>query len=69
VEIIFGNVVLNNYLCTMKNKRIQEMIFCFILLFKNMVSGAAGCGYLTVTQEKQVGSNPTGTAKINVIFI
>ena len=31
-----------------------------------MVSGAAGCGYLTVTQEKQVGSNPTGTAKINV---
>lgn len=33
---------------------------------QNRVSGAAGCGYLTVTQEKQVGSNPIGTAKINV---
>ena len=30
----------------------------------NMVSGAARCGYSPVTGEKQVGSNPTGTARI-----
>lgn len=36
---------------------------------QNMVSGAAGCGHLTVTQEKQVGSNPIGTAKINASVV
>ena len=35
-----------------------------------IASGSAWCGHLTVTQEKQVGSNPIGAAKyLNINYI